>query len=114
VVTRAVPPPPRVAFDRERAALAANPGHPLNPAAIENIRHAEPAPAHMAYRPAAAAPARAMPAAHPESRPAVNPGARPENRPAPAARPAEEHRDSRSTAKKSTSKKDRDRDKGGH
>ncbi len=121
VVTRAAPPPPRVAFEHERTALAANPGHPLDHAARENLRRSEP-PARPAYRPAAAAavPARpvnaerpATPAARPEprpearpaeARPEARPDTRPEARPAPA-HPAEERQDAKQTGKKDTHKK---------
>lgn len=98
VVTRAVPPPPRVAFERERAELAANPGHPLSRAAIENIRRTEPAPARMAYRPATATGSHPMPAARPEARPEPH-AATPETR-----------RDQRANERKSTSKKSREKD----
>jgi hypothetical protein len=108
VVTRAVPPPPRIAFDHERAALAANPGHPLDHAAVDNLRRSEPPAAHAAYRPAAAAgPARPMnmprpiaPAARPEARAE----ARSEAGPAPAARPVGEHPAAKQTGKKDTRK----------
>jgi hypothetical protein len=105
VVTRAVPPPPRVAFEHERAALAANPGHPLDRAAVENLRHSEPPSAQAAYRPATAAGRPMAPAPRPESRPE----ARPEARPALAARPAEEHPATKQTGKKDTRRK-RDKD----
>ena len=117
VVTRAAPPPPRVAFEHERTALAANPGHPLDHAAVENIRRGEPSPARANYRPAAAAAAPARPVnagrpaeARPESRPEPRPEARPETRPAPATHSAEERRDAKQTGKKDT-RKNRDKDK---
>lgn len=128
VVTRTPPPPPRVAFANERAALAANPGHPLSHAAVENIRRTQPEAARQSFRTVSAPAARTAPANRPMNaeRPAENrpapaarenapaPAARPtENRPAPAApaaRPNEQHSTaSRSNdRKKDTKKKEKD------
>jgi len=43
VVARVAPPPPPVAFAARQQALAANPGRPVDPAALENLRRANPA-----------------------------------------------------------------------
>jgi len=82
VVTRMAPPPPPVAFEHQRAAIAANPNQPFNHAAV---RASAPAPARPAYyRPAGGPAPRPGPAARPEmnrpemNRPEMN---RPENRP---------------------------------
>ncbi len=56
VVTRTAPPPAAVAFDRQRAALAQDPGRPLNNSAVNQMRSSSPAPASRPmYRPATAA-----------------------------------------------------------
>lgn len=73
VVARTAPPPPPVPFAAKQAALAANPGHPLAPAAEEQLRRsttvAQPQPAvHVVKaptQPAAPPPARAAGAARP-------------------------------------------------
>ena len=90
VVTRAAPPPPPVAFEHQRAALAANPGRPVEHAAMQNIRSTAPAPARPMYR-AVTAPASVSRPAPMNASPRPEPAPRPENRaagPAPAARPA--------------------------
>ena len=43
VVARTAPPPPPVAFSRQQAALAQNPGRPLAPAAVQQMRQSAPA-----------------------------------------------------------------------
>ena len=43
VVARTAPPPPPVAFARQQAALAQNPGRPLAPAAVQQMRQSAPA-----------------------------------------------------------------------
>jgi len=104
VVARTAPPPPPVPFAAKQAALAANPGHPLPPAAEEQLRrsttvstphpvvHVVKAPTQAAAPPparAAAAPFKPATAAAPPAAAAARPGA-PVERPiaAPPARPA--------------------------
>jgi hypothetical protein len=100
VIARTAPPPPPVPFAAKQAALAANPGHPLAPAAEEQLRrsttiaqpqaavHVVKAPVQPAAPPparAAGAPARPSPAGAPG---AARPGLPAERQmPAPAARP---------------------------
>jgi hypothetical protein len=54
VVAKSTPPPPPVPFARRQAALAANPGHPLDSEAINQIRGREAAPVHPLVKPAMA------------------------------------------------------------
>jgi len=94
VVTRTPPPPARVAFDRERAELAANPGHPLDRAAVENIRRTAPPAAGQQFRSASAT----RPAARPAPSSAPHPGVA-ERRAAPQNRPGERMENEKSTRK---------------
>ncbi len=80
-VTRMAPPPPPVPFRMKQDALRANPGRPLEPAAVESIRRAAPAPA-VAPRGGGLRPAET-------ARPAPAPAATPRNDRPPAARPAD-------------------------
>jgi len=96
VVTRAAPPPAPVAFEQQRAAIAANPERPFNNGAI---RASAPAPAaRPMYRPAAVGGAPANPGSRPftpaNTSPRPEPMARPatSNAPTPAARPNPESR----------------------
>ena len=52
VVTRVAPPPAPVPFARQQAALAANPGRPLNNSAVAQIRASSPPPQRVNFRPA--------------------------------------------------------------
>ena len=67
VVAKTTPPPPPIPFERRQAALAGNPGHPLEPAAVQSIRASQPAGQRNWVRPAEAvhtqspAPERARP-----------------------------------------------------
>lgn len=101
VVTRNAPPPPPVAFERQRAALAANPGHPVNHAALTQIRSSSPPPARPMYRPvqgAAAAPRTQAPAVQ---RPALERPAERTNTPGPLTpRPQTEARPTTSPAER--------------
>jgi len=120
VVTRAAPPPPPVAFEHQRAAVAANPGRPFDQAAA---RASAPSPAaRPMYRPAASSgvpersrePLTRESAPRPESRPAV--GANPTPRPAPEARPTERNpratqREDREKKKSRREEKEREREK---
>jgi hypothetical protein len=55
VVAKIAPPPARVPFVQRQAALSANPGRPLEPAQVQQIRAAQPAPARPMVRQAPAA-----------------------------------------------------------
>jgi len=54
VVTKNAPPPPLVPFRQRQAALAANPGRPLDSDAINRIRQQQAAPVHPLVKPAMA------------------------------------------------------------
>jgi hypothetical protein len=79
VVTRTPPPPAPVAFQHQQAAMQANPGRPLNPAAMNQVRASAPAPAQPQpmYRPAA------VPARQFNQTNSAQPNSVPANRPAP-------------------------------
>ncbi len=94
VVTRTPPPAARVAFDRERADLAAHPGRPLDHAAAQNLQRSAPA-ARQQFRTASAA-----------SRP-MAPATRSEARPSTPARPAAQER--RTTEREKSTKKGREK-----
>lgn len=114
VVTRTPPPPARVAFDRERAQLAANPGRPLDRAAVQNLQRTAPPAARQQFR-SVSAPARPTTAARPatraeEPRPAARPEeARPAAEPQRPATPAANAREEKPKSTKST-KKGREKD----
>jgi hypothetical protein len=71
VVVKAAPPPAPVPFEAKRSALAANPGKPLDAAALATVKSASPAPA-----PSVKVVTPAQPAAAPPRQQAVAPGAR--------------------------------------
>src|SRR5688572_1329680 len=71
VVVKAAPPPAPVPFEAKRSALAANPGKPLDAAALATVKPAAPAPA-----PAVKVISPVQPAAAPPKQQAVAPGTR--------------------------------------
>jgi hypothetical protein len=54
VVAKTTPPPPPIPFERRQQALAGNPGHPLDHAAVQSIRQSQPVTQRNWVRPAAA------------------------------------------------------------
>jgi hypothetical protein len=125
VVTRVAPPPPPVAFEHQRAVLAANPGHPVDHAAMQNLRTTAPAPVNRPmYRTAGAptanrtAPANASPRPEPATRPenrasnppsAARPSALPEHRNLPA--PQQERKQQKTEKKRPQGRQDKEKDK---
>ena len=87
VVARIAPPPARVSFAQRQSALSANPGRPLEPAQVQQIRKEQPAPARVFVRQAQvpASPSRQVTPTSPSAPPrAVTPSpapARDANRP---------------------------------
>ncbi|WP_321476415.1 DUF6600 domain-containing protein [uncultured Paludibaculum sp.] len=77
VVARTAPPPPPVPFDRQQAALARNPGRPLQATEARQLRQNIPAPAAPVRVVDMSRVKRVQPAMHAEPRPGLQPGAPP-------------------------------------
>src|SRR5579862_1950679 len=80
VVTKTAPPPPAVPFAARQAALAANPGKPVAPAALTEMRRSQPAPVQLVKPAAPAQPAQAQPRGPQANQPAQVPAAQPPQR----------------------------------
>ncbi len=80
VVTKAPPPAPAVPFAARQAALAANPGKPVAPAALTEMRRSQPAPVQLVKPAAPAQPAQAQPRGPQPDQPAQVPAAQPPQR----------------------------------